>query len=37
MFIHDALLEAIECGETEVVACDLKAQYRYVIIYSVAP
>lgn len=29
VFIHDALLEAVECGETEVVARDLKAQYRY--------
>jgi len=34
VFIHDALLEAIECGDTEVVARDLKAQYRYTIIQS---
>jgi len=30
VFIHDALLEAIECGDTEVAARDLKAQYRCV-------
>ncbi|XP_065904181.1 receptor-type tyrosine-protein phosphatase alpha-like [Dysidea avara] len=28
VFIHDALLEAVECGDTEVVARDLKIQYR---------
>ena len=28
MFIHDALLEALECGVTEVAARDLKEQYR---------
>lgn len=28
IFIHDALLEAIECGVTEVVARDLKEQYK---------
>ena len=30
VFIHDALLESVECGETEVVARDLKAQYRFI-------
>ena len=34
VFIHDALLEAVECGDTEVVARDLKTQYRYTIIWS---
>ena len=34
MFIHDALLESVECGDTEVAARDLKAQYRYIL-YSV--
>ena len=28
MFIHDALLEAIECGVHEVAARDLKEQYK---------
>ena len=28
VFIHDALLEAIECGVTEVQARDLQEQYR---------
>ena len=28
IFIHDALLEVIECGETEVSARELKEQYR---------
>lgn len=28
VFIHDAILESIECGETEVVARDLLDQYR---------
>ena len=28
MFIHDALLEAIECGVTEVLARELQEQYR---------
>ena len=28
MFIHDALIEAIECGVTEVAARDLKEQYK---------
>jgi len=28
IFIHDALLEAIECGVTEVAARDLRDQYR---------
>ena len=27
VFIHDALLEAIECGESEVAARDLRDQY----------
>ena len=30
VFIHDALLESVECGETEVVARDLKGQYRFI-------
>ena len=28
VFIHDALLEAIECGVTEVLARELQEQYR---------
>ena len=28
IFIHDALLEAIECGVTEVAARDLREQYK---------
>lgn len=28
VFIHDALLEAIECGNTDVSARDLSEQYR---------
>ena len=28
MFIHDALLEAIECGVTEVPARELNEQYK---------
>lgn len=28
VFIHDALLEAIECGVTEVAARDLPKQFR---------
>ncbi len=28
MFIHDALLEAIECGVTEVAARDLPDRYK---------
>ena len=28
VFIHDALLEAIECGITEVAARDLRDQYK---------
>lgn len=28
VFIHDALLEAIECGDTDVSARDLNEQYR---------
>ena len=28
VFIHDALLEALECGVTEVAARNLKEQYR---------
>ena len=28
IFIHDALLEAIECGDTEVPARDLTRQYK---------
>ncbi len=30
VFVHDALLESIECGETEVVARDLRDQYRHL-------
>lgn len=28
MFIHDAMLEAVECGITEVQARELQDQYR---------
>lgn len=28
IFLHDALLEAIECGVTEVAARDLQNQYQ---------
>ena len=28
IFIHDALLEALECGMTEVPARELPSQYR---------
>ncbi len=28
MFLHDALLEAIECGVTEVAARELRDQYK---------
>lgn len=28
IFIHDSLLEVIECGETEVSAREVKEQYR---------
>ena len=36
MFIHDALLESVESGDTEVAARDLKAQYRYSTVCTVA-
>lgn len=32
IFIHDAILEVIECGETEVSARELKDKYRYVLV-----
>ena len=28
IFIHDAILEALECGVTEVAARDLRDQYK---------
>ena len=34
IFIHDALLEAIECGETEVAAMNFKEQYLWVHVIS---
>ena len=30
VFLHDALLEAIECGVTEVVARELRDQYKFL-------
>ena len=30
MFIHDALLEALKCGTTEVPAQELPSQYKYL-------
>ncbi len=30
VFLHDALLEALECGVTEVVARELRDQYRFL-------
>ena len=30
IFIHDALLEVLECGMTEVAARELPSQYKYL-------
>ena len=30
VFLHDALLEALECGVTEVAARELRDQYRFL-------